>query len=595
MTQLLYILAVAFGIGLLIYLHELGHYVCARMIGVRVEVFSLGFGPRLWGFRRGATDYRISAVPLGGYVAVAGQDPSDRRYPASQCLWSKSVGQRALYFAGGVVMNLLFALVAFPIVFHSGVEFIAPEVGSVFPGSPAWEARLQPGDKIVALDGKPMYSFENLDAEVALAGPRTIRLRVERNNQELVVEAEPRFESDAGLYRLGINYPIVQREPTLSIRAGTPADLAGLRTGDVLLSWNGHPILGRPVLPEEVDHTLDTEVSVRRDGKELTIRIPPTPIDPSQPPVIGVNPFPYVVSGLRPGLPALQTLGLQRGDHLLAVDGHPFHGPDLSVAAEGSDRLTLRVRRNGEERELAAPVTPADRKAIADYVAFTTDLGSSLLLPHPGGAAANAGMQPGDEVIAIDGQPVHDWESLRSKVLAAAAGTVLHFTVRRDGAEVPLAIAPQAQRVDLGVVTMVPTKMTEVRQDSFAGAVRAGTVAAVDLIKQLYVTIKGMITGQVGAKNLGGIITISRVSYQVAQGGPSRFFFFLALLSINLAFINVLPIPVLDGGYLLFLLIEKIKGSPVSPRVFGYSQILGLVFVLALVVFVTYNDILRLL
>jgi len=179
-------------------------------------------------------------------------------------------------------------------------------------------------------------------------------------------------------------------------------------------------------------------------------------------------------------------------------------------------------------------------------------------------------------------------------VQSVKADTRMAFTVRRDGAEVQLAIVPQPPR-DLGLVSVVPTRMTEVRHESFADAVRAGTVAAVDLIKQLYVTIKGMITGQVGANNLGGIITISRVSYQVAQGGPSRFFFFLALLSINLAFINVLPIPVLDGGYLLFLLIEKIKGSPVSPRVFGYSQILGLVFVLALVVFVTYNDILRLL
>ena len=108
-------------------------------------------------------------------------------------------------------------------------------------------------------------------------------------------------------------------------------------------------------------------------------------------------------------------------------------------------------------------------------------------------------------------------------------------------------------------------------------------------------TLKRLVTGDVAAKNLGGIIQISRVSYRHAQDGWTRFLYFLALLSINLAFINVLPIPVLDGGHLLFVLIERIKGSPVSVQVLNYSQILGLVLVLALVVFVTYNDILRLL
>jgi len=114
------------------------------------------------------------------------------------------------------------------------------------------------------------------------------------------------------------------------------------------------------------------------------------------------------------------------------------------------------------------------------------------------------------------------------------------------------------------------------------------------MIKQLYVTMKRMVTGDVGAKNLGGIIRISQVSYQAAQRGPSWFLYLLAMLSLNLAFVNLLPIPVLDGGHLLFLLIERIKGSPVSVNVLNYSQVLGLVLVLALVVFVTYNDILRL-
>ncbi|HEB52104.1 MAG TPA: RIP metalloprotease RseP, partial [bacterium] len=120
-------------------------------------------------------------------------------------------------------------------------------------------------------------------------------------------------------------------------------------------------------------------------------------------------------------------------------------------------------------------------------------------------------------------------------------------------------------------------------------------IASLDLVKQLYVTMKRLVTGEVGANNLGGIIRISEVSYQAVQRGMPWFWYFLALLSVNLAFVNLLPIPVLDGGHLMFLLIEKVKGSPVSSKVFGYSQVVGLVFVLLLVLFVTYNDILRLL
>ena len=131
MMELLSILVVAMGIGMLIFIHEGGHYICARLIGVRVQVFSLGFGPRLFGFRRGDTDYRLSAVPLGGYVRVAGEDYLQRDHLPPDHLHAKGLAARSLFFSGGVVMNLLFGLVAFIVVFHSGVQFIAPEVGGV--------------------------------------------------------------------------------------------------------------------------------------------------------------------------------------------------------------------------------------------------------------------------------------------------------------------------------------------------------------------------------------------------------------------------------------------------------------------------------
>jgi RIP metalloprotease RseP len=135
----------------------------------------------------------------------------------------------------------------------------------------------------------------------------------------------------------------------------------------------------------------------------------------------------------------------------------------------------------------------------------------------------------------------------------------------------------------------------QTRKLNVPDAIKAGFNCSIYMIKTCYLTLSRIITGDVASKNLGGIITISRASYSFAELGFAKLFFFLAILSINLGFLNVLPIPMLDGGHLLFLLIEKIKGSPVSEKVMGYSQVVGLAFILALLIYVTYNDILRLL
>ncbi len=195
---------------------------------------------------------------------------------------------------------------------------------------------------------------------------------------------------------------------------------------------------------------------------------------------------------------------------------------------------------------------------------------------------------------------VTSWQELIAYMSERKAETV-RLDVERPGDSLAAGstrwtVSVQAKATyDLGISWTIDRLKQIVVADGVVDAVGMGSVFAVDLIKQLYVTMKRLLTGDVAAKNLGGIIQISRVSYHNVQWGFCRFLYFLALLSINLAFVNVLPIPVLDGGYLTFLLIERIKGSPVSTKVHTYSQVLGLVFILALVVFVTYNDILKLL
>lgn len=598
MTQLPFILLTIFGIGFLIFIHEAGHYIAARLAGVRVLVFSLGFGPRMLGFVRGGVDYRISAVPLGGYVRVAGEEPSERYGRDDDGLHSKGVLARACFFLGGVVMNFAFAFVAFPIVFKAGVEFTAPVVGIVQSGSPAWEQDLRPGDRILEVDGKGMYSFENMLVEIALAGSRGANLRVQRGDDIFERSVTPRYDPDMGLYKIGIERGVLP-EVTAEVVDGSPAHQAGLRTGDRLLALDGAP-LTREVIQgyEERTHYRPEAVTldIERAGQHQSIRFTPRLGDAAQP-EIGVVRAHRRVGGLRAGLPALDQLGLKRGDHIFAIDGQPFDGQSLAGFASGPADLTMSVLREGETEpvKLTAPFSAADRQQLAEHVGLATDSIQVVVIPRMGSPAEAVGMQPGDAIIAIDGHGITTWDELRAAVQSASDGRALDLTVDVGDSTVQRQLLP-ARRVNEQGFYFSFTELREAyRKETVGGAISAGMVCSIDLIKSLYVTIKKLFTGEVAPTNLGGIITISRVTYIFAQSGWERFLYFLALLSINLAVINLLPIPVLDGGHLMFVLIEGIKGSPVSPKIHNFSQIVGLVLILLLLVYVTYNDIVKLL
>ncbi len=593
MSQLYFILLAALGIGFLVFIHEAGHYMCARLAGVRVLVFSLGFGPRLAGFRRGDTDYRLSLVPLGGYVRVAGEDPTASRIDAEGDLHSKSIPARAMFFAGGVLMNLLFALVAFPIVFRAGVEFDAPMLGDVAAGSPAWQAGLQTGDRILQVGDKETYSFDNLHVEIALAGDRPVDLMVERDGEQYSATVHPAYDGEQGIYTIGVR-SAVETAVTLDVDARGPAYAAGARTGDTLVALNGTPVDAYSYVDVELPTRFSdgaVELTVLRDGRAHTLQYTPGQVDLPQP-MLGVRAAHRQVAGLRDGLPLLRALDLRVGDRIQSIDGEPFAGGTLTVAATpGVLRMT--VLRDGETRVLEAEADAAARTALAAHVGLAHAPKSTAVTPDPDSPAEAAGVVAGDEIVAINGVALSSWQDLRAAVGQSDAGP-LQLVVRRGGEEHSLTLVPARRQNDLGFVAQLTPVREIIREESFGGALQAGLVCSFDWIKRLYVTLKKLFTGEVAAKNLGGIITISRVSYALAQAGWERFLYFLAVLSLNLAFINVLPIPMFDGGHLMFVLIEGIKGSPVSERVFHYSQVLGLAFIVALLVFVTYNDILKL-
>ena len=588
------ILLAALGISFLIFIHELGHFLAARAFGVRVETFSIGFGPRLFGWRRGQTDYRLSLVPLGGYVKMAGEygDLRDGAVLAADDLSAKPPWQRAIIFAGGVIVNVLFAFVAFPVAFALGVPFTAPVLGSLAPGGPAWQADLRPGDEVLSVDGHRVYQFQDIALEVALADPQHTLLRVRRDGREFEVVLRSERDELQGRWQIGVG---PAGDGTIAVEKGKAAAAAGLRTGDELVAIDGVPLApdDRPELALErlFLNGGTAHVSVRRGDQTLDVVLEPKREEVPGKRLLGITPVDTRVVALRRA--ALDArFPLQPGDVVLEVAGQPVAGADeilLRVAEAPPGPVTLAVERDGES---VAVLLPEQRALLADDVAFDIDKGGTAVRVIPEGALAAAGVRDGDIIKALNGEPVHDYDTLQAR--AGNGDTRFHvdFLSRADGELHAVDVETRLPvRWDYGVFA----RMRESRQEeSIPGALRAGVVTSLNMLRTTWLTLKKLVTGDVAADNLGGIVSISVLTYQFADTGLTKLLYFLGLLSINLAFINVLPIPVLDGGQMLFLLLEKLKGGRLSERFMNAAQLAGLLAIVALVLYVTYNDITRL-
>ncbi len=639
-------LLVVFGVGFLIFIHELGHFLLAKKAGVRVETFSIGFGPQLFRWERGGTVYQVAAIPLGGYVKMWGEAPGEADSGDPGALGSKSVGWRFLIFSGGVFMNTLFAFIAFPLIFYVGMPFTAPEVGSVRPGSAAWKVGLQEGDQISNINGKKIQSFEVLATEAALAGEDGLLLQVQKQGEpSREIRVHPEYDSDRGLMDLGVG-PSYEIDWTLKVEEGeNPARQAELQDGDVLVSMDmdgediGEKFQGfLNDLRFHPEHWIDAEgkpvrsiqLDVQRGSERLSVTLNPETKELGDRLFLGIAPSSTTVAALRYRNPEfaaiLQGLGLREGMVLsrfeLQTGTHsrwfPFHGKETfgkaleDIGAEESRRsVFLHFRRLGKGQKdfdssahakveiPAALLDGAGRDAFEDSLAFKGDFRSGRLTVTPYGAAWTAGIRNGDRLLSLDGSRVRSWDRVM-RIISKAKGKAVDVQwapARPDGGfEAPITKRIRPQPLVIPVFGFSPTikpKMLLYQSSSFLESLSAGASNSVFQIRQLYVTLKRILGGSVSSKNIGGVISISVYTYEKAKGSWQKFLYFLAILSLNLAFINVLPIPVLDGGHLLFLLIEKIKGSPVSESVMTYAQYIGVALILSLVIYVTFNDIVR--
>jgi regulator of sigma E protease len=459
---MLTILATIVVLGVLIFVHELGHFMTAKAVDIEVPRFSIGFGPRVIGFKRGETEYVISLLPLGGYVKMAGMEEMEAieggpvntgenaaeavervegqpRTPRPRDFDSKSLPARALVISAGVIMNLLFAFVVFAVL------------------AAVWGVPADPGTRIADI-----------------------------------------------------------REEYL------PAEAQGL-------------------------------------------------------------------------------LAIQPGARVTEVNGRAVTTQDelhyeLLRARAGSTTLTFD---NAPPLTFDLPSRDEDRGAVIASLDPSSDMRAILGQINPG-PGREAGLQTGDTIVQINGQPVTGWHDFVSRI-ERSAGVPLPFLVGRDGGRVTLTVTPEERAFDSGLragrIGVSPLESSRVPRDR-VGVVEAIGVGAADTWRFTSATVDllaGMVTGRQSARNIGGPIMIGQMSGQFARAGLQYYLEFMAMLSISLAILNLLPIPVLDGGHLVFLAAEGIRGRPLSYQSRMRLTQVGFVFIILLMLWAVSNDVLRLL
>jgi len=279
LTSLIAVVAV---LGFMILIHEFGHYAVAKWLGVRVEVFSIGFGKRLLGFRKGETDYRIAAIPLGGYVKMSGENPMDERTDDPREFLNHSRWHRFLIAIAGPAMNIILAIVLLTTVYMVHYEYPAvydepTTIGWVLKGSAAAKAGFQIGDRITQIDDVQNPSWEQVDLKEALSPNQPLSVQVERDGKLLTLTVTPEA---AGVDQIGVA-GWAPKEKTVTItdlQSGRPADKAGLKEGDEIIALDGKPVpaLAEMVESLEVSKDKPIQLTVRRDGQEKTFTVQPT-------------------------------------------------------------------------------------------------------------------------------------------------------------------------------------------------------------------------------------------------------------------------------------------------------------------------------
>ena len=427
MTLVMTLIYFAIVIGILVFVHEFGHFIMAKRAGVRVEKFSLGMGPKIFGYKKGDTEYVLSWLPIGGYVKMAGENPDEEPTGAADEFQSKTVWQRAKIAATGPLTNIVLAFLVMPLVFMIGTYTLgAARVGYVDKGSPADNVGFMVGDIIEKINGRSVADWTKAELLFAVNPDTDVTVAIDRNGEKKTLMLRPQLDSESHVGSSGL-YPD----------------------------------------------------------------------------------FPPEVGSLMESLPA-----------------------------------------------------------------------------------EKAGIKLHDKIVSVDGKPVHYWNQF-STAIKMSQGKKQEILIERDGRQMDIAVTPIKDNGQY-IIGIKPFVRLVFKRYGFIESLSLGFSKTIESLDFTFITLKKLFSFKLSIKSMGGPVMIAKMSGQAAESGLSAFIYFLAMISISLGVLNLLPIPILDGGLLLFLAIEAIRKKPLSRTVMETSQSIGAAVLITLIAVVSFNDIMRL-
>ena len=664
-------LTIALGFGSIIFVHELGHFLAAKWAGIRVLAFSIGFGNIALSYRKGLglqrgssephyqkllrdnnndhttlnispTEYRLSWLPLGGYVKMLGQEDlnPDATSTAPDSYQNASIPKRLVVISAGVIVNVITAALLFIFVFSVGLKIMPPTIGQVLPNSPAalatpsdpqYQIGIQPGDRLLSINGKSTVAFRDIPTEAAMSNPKKPAIIIlERDGIDHPIQYSATLKpgGQLGLQDLGVT-PLRSTELLLTDNLDlwnlTADDYAlnDLPPGSTINTINNQPVkttvdiqniaanaselLIAYTTPDGTPDTLTIQTQQQLFTQQTQIDNTPITIEH----LLGLTGLMRV----HPDVSAAETKqGLMPGDIFINIAGTAYPSLDAGIKAirdntgNPIDIQVLRTiegqQKEGQQKIIDLTVQVSDEGRVGFYPDTTTYSSSMVTIAPSITNPLSTTLPIGATIQTIASRPIQTLDQAVQILFDTNAESVPVTYTTIDNPEPQFATITLTidQLQQLATLTTrwpggpnMSTLFLPVQQidkaSSPIAAINRGIHESRRVMLQTYLTFLRLTQGTVKIEHLKGPVGIAHIGTQIADEGFIKVLFFMALISINLAVINFLPIPIVDGGQFLFLIYEWIRGKPIPITVQNAVTMAGLLFIATMFLLVTFNDI----